>query len=186
MVDMSSLWLPIVLAPVAVFIASSVIHMATPWHKSEYPKVPDEDALRRALGPLNIPPGDYSVPRCDSMQEMQSPEFQAKLQQGPVLFMTIRPNGVPSLGKMLGQWFLSGVLVTLVAAHVAAISLAPGAQSWLVFHVVWETAFAGYALGLLPMAIWYGRSWAATARGMVDGLVLAWITGGVFVWAWPQ
>lgn len=186
MVDMSSLWLPIVLAPVAVFVASSVIHMATPWHRSEYPKVPDEEALRNALRPLNLPPGDYSVPRCSSMEEMKSPEYAAKLKEGPVLMFTVRPNAMPNMGKMLGQWFLSSALVTLVAAHVAAISLNPGAHHALVFHVVWETAFAGYALGLVPIAIWYGRAWATTLRHMLDGLLFALITGAVFAWAWPQ
>jgi len=37
---LSSLWLPILLSSVFVFLVSSLIHMATPWHKGEYPKLP--------------------------------------------------------------------------------------------------------------------------------------------------
>ncbi|MBC7919275.1 MAG: hypothetical protein H7Y28_15845 [Rhodoferax sp.] len=183
---MASLWLPIALAPVAVFIVSSVIHMATPWHKKDYAKAPDEGKLLDALRPLGLTPGDYVVPHCESMDELKSPEFAARMNAGPVLVMTVRPNGMPNMGKTLGQWFLSAVVVTLLAAHVAAISLSAGAYPWLVFHVVWETAFAGYALALWPLAIWYGRSWGSTLRGTVDGLLYALITGGIFVWAWPR
>jgi hypothetical protein len=51
----TSLWLPILLSAVAVFVASSIVHMVMPWHKGDYQKVPDEDALRAAVGPLAIP-----------------------------------------------------------------------------------------------------------------------------------
>lgn len=34
MTGLSALWLPILLSAVVVFVASSIIHMALPWHKS--------------------------------------------------------------------------------------------------------------------------------------------------------
>jgi hypothetical protein len=40
-------------------LVSSVIHMLSPWHKNDYPPAPNEDKLRDAVRPLNIPPGDY-------------------------------------------------------------------------------------------------------------------------------
>src|SRR2546426_5751853 len=48
MTPLMSLWLPILLSAVLVFVASSIIHMLLPWHKSDYPKVPDEERARRA------------------------------------------------------------------------------------------------------------------------------------------
>ena len=57
MTELSELWLPIIVSAVLVFVASSVIHMASPWHKSDYPKVPNEDRVREALRTLAIPPG---------------------------------------------------------------------------------------------------------------------------------
>src|SRR6266571_8727481 len=59
MTELSSLWLPILLSAVIVFVASSIIHMASPWHKNDYGRVPNEDQLRNAIGPMAIPPGDY-------------------------------------------------------------------------------------------------------------------------------
>lgn len=52
MVPIHALWLPILLSAVIVFVASSIIHMVIPFHKSDYRKVPDEpkvlDSLRAA------------------------------------------------------------------------------------------------------------------------------------------
>ena len=76
MTALSALWLPILLSAVVVFVASSVIHMGSPWHKSDYPKMPNEDQVMDALRPLAIPPGDYMVPRVQRPRaEMKSPEF---------------------------------------------------------------------------------------------------------------
>ena len=63
MTPVSALWLPILLSAVIVFVMSSIIHMLSPWHRSDYPKMPREEEVRDALRPLAIPPGDYMVPR---------------------------------------------------------------------------------------------------------------------------
>ena len=49
MVSVLSLLIPIALSAVLVFIASSVIHMVTPWHKGDLQKFPNEDAVLNAL-----------------------------------------------------------------------------------------------------------------------------------------
>ena len=46
MTPLASLWLPIVLSTVFVFLASSIVHMVMPWHKGDFAKLPDEDAFR--------------------------------------------------------------------------------------------------------------------------------------------
>ena len=43
MTELSALGLPIVLSAIFAFVASSIIHMASPWHKSDYPKIPNEE-----------------------------------------------------------------------------------------------------------------------------------------------
>ena len=37
MISLVSLWVPILLSAVIVFVASSVIHMAPLWHNGDYP-----------------------------------------------------------------------------------------------------------------------------------------------------
>ena len=46
-----ALWLPILLSSVIVFVVSSIIHMLSPWHKSDYPKLANQDQVMDALRP---------------------------------------------------------------------------------------------------------------------------------------
>ena len=117
MTDLGSLLLPIIVSAVAVFIASSIIHMGPFWHKRDYPALPDEDRFRAAVGPLDIPPGDYMVPRCYSAAEMKSQEFQSKVAQGPNVILTVMPKGPFGMGAQLGQWFVFILVVSIFAAY---------------------------------------------------------------------
>jgi hypothetical protein len=186
MTPLSSLWLPILLSAVLVFVASSILHMLLPWHKGDYPKLPDEERVRETLGALAIPPGDYMIPRPSSMEEMKSPAFQEKMKQGPVAILTVMPNGPGSMGKPLALWFLYCVVVGFFAAYVASRSLARGAAYMPVFQLVTVTAFIGYSLALWQMSIWYQRAWSTTVRATIDGAIYALLTAGAFAWLWPR
>jgi len=185
-VGLSSLWLPILLSAVIVFLASSVIHMMLPWHKSDYPKMPNEDKVMDALRPLAIPPGDYMIPRPSSTQEMRAPEFLEKMKKGPVVVMTVLPNGPMGMGKNLTQWFLYSVVVGVFGAYVAGRALPPGAAYLSVFRFVGVTAFLAYAAALWQMSIWYRRAWITTIKATVDGLIYGLLTAGTFGWLWPH
>ena len=186
MTALSTLLVPIVLSAVIVFVASSIIHMALPWHRSDYPKVPDEQRVRDALRPLAIPPGDYMIPRASSMQDMKSPEFVAKMNEGPVMVVTVLPNGPWAMGKNLAQWFVYSIVVGVFAAYVAGTALPPGAPYPRVFQLVGVTAFIGYALALWQLSIWYRRDWMTTIKSNVDGLIYGLLTAGTFGWLWPH
>jgi hypothetical protein len=181
-----ALWLPILLSAVIVFVASSIIHMVLPWHKSDYPKLTNEEQVMNALRPLNIPPGDYVMPRPASSQAMRTPEFQEKMKRGPVVMMTVLPNGVTGMGKNLAQWFVFTVVVSVFAAYVTRSALPPGAAFRAVFKFASVTAFIGYSLALWPMSIWYRRAWLTTIKGSIDGLIYGLLTAGVFGWLWPH
>jgi hypothetical protein len=186
MIPLVSLWLPILLSAVIVFLMSSVLHMFTPWHKSDYRKVPNEDRVMDTLRPLAIPPGDYMMPRPASTEEMRSPAFTEKFKKGPVMVFTVMPGGSMSMGTQLIQWFLFSVVVGIFAAYVAGRALSPGASSQAVIRFVGVTAFVAYALALWPMSIWYRRALITTIKATVDGLIYALLTAGVFAWLWPH
>jgi hypothetical protein len=186
MTGLSALVVPILLSAVLVFVASSIIHMVLPWHKNDYPKLPNEVGVRDALRALAIPPGDYIVPRPSSTEEMRSPEFAEKMKQGPVVLFTVVPNGPFSMRRNLILWFLYCVVVGLFAAYIAGRALPPGAPYPRVFQLVGAAAFAGYVLALWQMSIWYHRAWRTTIRSSVDGLIYALLTAGTFGWLWPQ
>lgn len=186
MTSLTALWIPIVLSAVLVFIASSVIHMATPWHKGDYLGVPQEDRVIAALRPLAIPPGDYMLPKPADMQAMRSPEFIEKRNQGPVMVLTVLPNGVMGMGALLAKWFVYLVVVALFAGYIASRALPVGADYLAVFRFVGASAFLGLALALWQMTIWYSRSMGTTIRSTIDGLIYAGIMAGTFGWLWPR
>lgn len=183
---LSALWLPIILSAVIVFIASSIIHMATPWHKGDYKRVPNEDALMDAVRPIAVPPGDYMVPLAGSMEAMRSPEFNEKLSKGPVIVMTVLPNGRMSMGRSLGLWFLYLIVVGIFAGYIAGRALPAGADYLRVFRFVGAAAFLAYAMALWQMTIWYRRAWSTTIKATIDGLIYALLTAGTFGWLWPR
>jgi hypothetical protein len=186
MVPLAVLWLPILLSAVIAFVASSLLHMLLPWHKSDYARVPDEPALRAALRPLAIPPGDYMVPRPSTTSELRSPEFLARVAEGPNLVVTVLPNEPWSMGRNLGLWFVYLVVVALFAGYVAGRALPPGTEYLQVFRFVGTTAFLGLAVALWQMSIWYRRSWTTTIKATVDGLLYALLMAGTFGWLWPR
>lgn len=185
MVSIASLWLPVLLSAVLVFLASSVIHMLLSYHAGDAGPLPEQGKVMDALRPFEIPPGDYAVPRPASMKEMNTPEFQAELARGPVAFLTVLPNGPMAIGRSLGQWFVYCLVVGAVAGYAAGLTLAPGADYGLVFRVVGVVAFAGYALAIPQSTIWWYRSWRFTLTTMFDGLIYALLTAGAFGWLWP-
>ena len=186
MTHMSALWLPILLSSVIVFFASSIIHMALPWHKSDYPKMANEDQVMDALRPLAIAPGDYLVPRPSSAADMKSAEFKAKIDRGPVMVVTVMPNGITSMTRNLGMWFVYLLVVGILTAYVSAHALPPGAPYRSVFRFAGTVSFVAYVLALWQMSIWYRRSWTITIKATIDGLIYGLLTAGTFAALWPH
>ena len=184
MVSALSLWQPVLLSAVFVFIVSSVIHMLLTWHRKDFSAVPSEDEVMDALRPFNIPEGEYFMPYVDHPKQRETDEFKAKVEKGPVAFLTVRPVSY-EMGSKLLLWFVYCLLVGLCTAYVAGLALAPGAHYLAVFRFVGTVAFAGYSLALMQNSIWYGRSWKTTLKSMADGFVYASVTAGTFGWMWP-
>ncbi len=108
MVPITALWLPILLSAVIVFVASSIIHMALPIHKSDYRKLPEEDRVLDAIRSAGVTPGRaYHFPYT-THKEMKSPEAVERFKRGPV-----RPaDGDPQ--RTAGDGEISGAMVPLL------------------------------------------------------------------------
>lgn len=185
-VPVMSLWIPILLSAVIVFVASSIIHMVLPIHKSDLRRMPNEDAALDSLRRLNLPPGDYAVPLATSMAAMKEPAFIDKMRKGPIVFMTVIPGQTPSMAKPLTLWFLYAVVVSIFAAYIAGRALPPGAHYLEVFRFAGATAFLGYSMAVPQNSIWWHRNWGATIKTMIDGLIYGLLTAGTFGWLWPR
>jgi hypothetical protein len=186
MVSLGSLWLPIVLSSVLVFITSSIVHMVLRYHHKDYTKLPNEDAVRAVLRGANPPPAQYIIPYCPGPKEMQSPEMKQKWQEGPVVVMNVLRPGVPAMGKNMVQWFVFTLVVSIFIAYIAAHSIPPGARYLSVFRVVGAVGFLAYGAGQVPAAIWMGKPWKIAWKEVFDGLLYGLVTAGTFGWLWPR
>ena len=65
-----SLWLPVIVSAVAVFVISSLIHMVLGYHQRDYTPLPNEDAVRAAIRRGNPAPNQYIFPFCANPKEM--------------------------------------------------------------------------------------------------------------------
>ena len=185
MVPIMSLWLPIIVSAVFVFIASFLIHMVLRYHNTDMHKLPDENTVADTLRKLNIPPGSYMLPHAADQKEMRSPEFKAKVEKGPGAILTIWAGRSMSMGPYLAQWFVLCVVVGVFAAYVAGRALGPGAEFRSVLRFAGVMAFACYTVSGYSESIWYRRPWSTSFKNTIDGLIYGLVTGAVFGWLWP-
>jgi hypothetical protein len=185
MVPISSLLLPIVLAAVLVFVASFVIHMMLPYHKTDFTRLPDEDQVTSALRPLAIPPGEYTMPFSGSLSAMKDPAWIERMKAGPVALLTVFPPGKPTMGKQLAWWFVYSVVVGILTAYVTGRALGPGALGVEVFRFAGAVSFIAYTVANWQNTIWYRRSWVTNVKNTIDGVVYGIVTAAAFTWFWP-
>jgi len=185
MVSLTALWLPIFLSAIIVFVASSIMHMLLPYHRSDYKQLPDEDKLLAALRAAGLKRGLYMFPFC-THKDMKSPAIAEKQKQGPVGMMTVFPSGPPNMPKFLAMWFVYCLIIGFFVAYLTGRTVAPGAHYLAVFRVAGTAAFLAYGLGTLSNGIWKGQTWSVTIKEVVDGLVYGLLTAGTFGWLWPR
>jgi len=180
-----SVWLPVVVSAVAVWLLSSVLHMVLKYHRADYKPLPDEEAVRSALGKGSPPPGVYMTPYSTDMSAMKDPAFLEKYSQGPVALIKVMKNGPPAMGMHLLLWFLFCLLVSFTAGYVARQAFAAGAVGVEVLQVTGALAFAGYGFGALSAYIWAAEPLPNVLRALLDAALYSLATGAVFWWLWP-
>lgn len=184
MVALASLWMPILLSAVLVFVVSSIIHMALQYHNSDFAKLPDEDKVLAAMREAGVQPGDYFFPRADDPKQQMSEEMMARYKRGPAGTMTVM-DGEFNMGKQMGQWFAYSVIVSVFVGYVLSRTMPAGADYMSVFQIASTVGFLAYA-GCEPIrSIWWKRGWGATVKQMFDGLLYGLVTAGAFGWLWP-
>src|SRR6266850_1962634 len=179
MAFLASLWLPIVVSAIGVFVASFITHTVLPYHRNDVLKLSSDkenvvlDALRR----IDVAPGDYAAPHAGGAAGMKDPAFIAKATKGPVAFVTIAPGAAPSMGPYLALWFVYCVVVSACSAYIVWRVVGPAASFNMVFRFAGAVAFMAYAMALPQHSIWYRRNWGTTLKSMFDGVIYGLITG---------
>ena len=180
-----SLWLPVIVSAVVVFVASSILHMALKHHKSDYRRFTDEGSVGAALRKEKLEPGLYVIPYCSGMSEMKDPAFLKKYEEGPVAHLTVLKNQLPNMGKYLTVWFLFCLFVSFFTAYIARHTLHFGEDGAMVLRITGAVAFAAYGMTSLQEWIWKGLPLSNTLRFLFDGALYSLLTGLTFMFLWP-
>ncbi|MBT8099927.1 MAG: hypothetical protein KJO82_09260 [Gammaproteobacteria bacterium] len=184
-VSLLQLWLPIVLGTFLAWIASGLIHMVVKYHNSDYKRLTNEDEVMAAVRKGSPELGTHTFPFCIDMNEMKDAAVQQKFEAGPVGFLTIFPNGLPNMGKLMGQQISFFLVGCALIGYCAALAIEPGAQYMTVFRFVAAVGFLTFGWAVIPYSIWFGHAWSMTAKYLLDALIYGLIVAGGFAWLWP-
>jgi len=86
----------------------------------------------------------------------------------------------------LVKTFLSYLVISAIVGYLAGIGLMPGAEYMDVFRVVGTAAFLAYCMGSLANDFFMGKPTRFIITCLIDGVVFAMVTAGVFAWLWPE
>ncbi|HNP37723.1 MAG TPA: hypothetical protein PKK10_17920 [Woeseiaceae bacterium] len=176
----AELWMPILVSSIIVFVMSALVWMVLPWHKSDFKKAANEDALRAALKGAGV--GYYMLPYCTSTAELKDEALAQKYVEGPQAFITVVPNGMPKMGAKLLLSFFYYVGVGILCAYMLSRTIVADAPYLEIFRVVGTTAFIAHGVAFVQDSIWFGRPWSLTTKNLLDALIYGALTGGTFGW----
>ncbi len=184
METVADLWLPILVSSVAVFFASFLAWMVLPHHKADIKFLPDEKSFDQYLTSLNLAPGTYMWPGCNSADDMKSEEYKQRYAAGPWGSLNVRETQ-PSFGRNLVLVFICYAVISTFVAYLTSQARSEGATFASVFQVAGATAVLAYCAGQVPGAIFFSKPCRFFCTDMIDGVVYGLITGAVFAWLWP-
>jgi len=183
MIPLTTLWLPILLSAVFVFIASNILHMAIPgWHRGDYGKLPDEGPVLNGLASAKS--GEYIAPNVN-WNKLPKEELDT-LMKGPMALVLLRNPGEFSFPRALISYLIYTLVVTILIAYVGAVTRSPGSDFLDVFRVVGTAGILAYSFQSVNNSIWYGKPWGATTKDIIDGIIYGLLTGATFGWLWPR
>lgn len=184
MVTLSSLWLPIILSAVAVFIVGFIMNMVLPHHRNDFSAVENEDGLQDALRSHNLTKGQYFVPYANTSKAASDPAYVEKADKGPVAIIHVLDNGTGPRPQQFAAYFAQLLLIGTFVAYTASIALGPNVEYLRVFQITGATAVIAHIGALIGNSVWWGFSWSSTFKHMFDGVVYGLVTAGVFGWLW--
>lgn len=183
MIPLTTLWLPILLSAVFVFIASSILWMALPfWHRPDYQALPNERSVLDAL--TSAKTGQYMVPHIDG-SKLSAEEREAVMKQ-PMAFLVLRNPGRFSFPAALLTYFVYTLVMSVLIAYIGAVTLQPGTHYLTVFRVIGTAGILTYSFGNVTDSIWYGKPWSSTIKYIIDGIIYGLLIAGTFGWLWPR
>lgn len=183
MIPLTTLWLPILLSAVFVFIASNILWMALPfWHRNDYGTLPDERPVLDALSGAKS--GQYLAPHVNWGE--LAPDERDAMMKRPMAFLLVRNPAKFSFPAALITYFLHTLVMSVLIAYIGAVTLRSGTPYLEVFRVIGTAGILTYSFGSIADSIWYGKPWSVTVKVIIDGIVYGLLIAGTFGWLWPR
>lgn len=176
-----SLWIPIVVATVALFFASFLSWMVLQLHRKDWVKLAKEDQFMQAVRDCEIPIGSYMFPGCGSAEEMKSEVYTKKWETGPCGVLSVYPR--ISMGKNLSLTFLYFLAINFCLAYLATLALQPGAEFMTVFRFVSTAGVMTFLAAIVQHSIWFH---CRIVGHVVESIAYAAISGSIFAAMWPK
>ena len=116
---------------------------------------------------------------------MAGEAMQQKYREGPIGHVTLGPIGSPNMGKYLGMWFVEALLVSVVAAFLAAKLIPLDAMhARTAANLVGAVTFIAHGFGTITESVWSMRPWSSSAKFLFDAALYAIGAGTVFLYLW--
>lgn len=178
---LTCLWLPILLSAVAVFVASSILWMATPFHKDDYRELAGGEEMAAWLAKKRPPTGRYMVGWCQPGKETKPVDNDPSVARGILLVQ----YGGAHMGRNLIRWFANVLVISLIVGYLAGAALGVGVGFTKVFQVAGCAAFLAYGGNAITKCIWEGAPWAGVKGSVIDSITYGLATGAIFAAFWP-
>lgn len=182
---LTQLWLPIVVAGVAVFFLSATVWMFLPHHKKDWQQLPNEDAVLAALASNRPAPGQYAFPFVFDPKLREEPAMKERIARGPNGYFTVIPSGTPAMGPMMAKSLVFNVVTSLLVGYVTWHAVGAGAAFSEVARIAGATSMMSYVLAMAPESIWFGRPWRTFWMQVIDAVLYGLATAAIFGWLWP-
>ncbi len=167
------LWLPILVAGIAVHIACTIAWTVLPHHKTEWIRLP--------LGPLDdaMPAAGAEIGKqyvlTETGTDINSPDAKC-------LGTLILRERSPSMGENIAMTICYFLFMSTIIGYLCSVTMTVETPKLDIFRFTATSALMAYSFGGLSHVIWFRRR---ILLDMIDGLVYSLITGVVFATLWP-
>lgn len=194
MLFFQELWAPILVSACTTFVLAILTRLVLPLHKLEWKHLPQQADVQHTLRGFPLTPGLYMLPHTIG-QDLGRADMRASLEQGPVAYIAIAKNGVPSVaGRLIANlcfFFCVNCIVAYATWHGfstlnSGIRHMPlGIPFEHIFRVVFAISGLAYAGAAFQESVWFGRPWSSFLLTCFDAVIYAAATAVIFGWLWP-
>jgi hypothetical protein len=170
------------LGAIAMFIWTSIAHVATPLATTGFSQIPNEASVLAPMqSAIGDHPGLYFYPWVDPKDPKMMEKSAALMKTNPSGLLIYRPPGpMPGMGPMLGMEFVKEFIQALIAAWI--VSLVAVATYFGRVGVVTAIGVSGTLMTNASYWIWYGFPLNYTLAAFTIDIVGAFVAGLAIAW----